>query len=84
MPLDGQIRELAVGVTNGLTTDAEKARAIYDKVTGIMKYDKSGTGWGRGDALYACDAKGSPRVTTQNRVSGRPAAELLRVSIRRS
>ncbi len=23
----------------------------------MMKYDKSGTGWGRGDALFACDAK---------------------------
>ena len=23
----------------------------------MMSYDKSGTGWGRGDALYACDAK---------------------------
>lgn len=22
-----------------------------------MKYDKSGTGWGRGDAVYACDSK---------------------------
>jgi transglutaminase-like putative cysteine protease len=57
VPLDGPIRELAIGVTEGLTTDLEKARAIYEKVTGMMKYDKSGTGWGRGDALYACDAK---------------------------
>ena len=22
-----------------------------------MKYDKGGTGWGRGDALFACDAR---------------------------
>ena len=22
-----------------------------------MRYDKSGTGWGHGDVLYACDAK---------------------------
>ena len=57
VPLDGPIRELAVGATKGLMTDLEKARAIYEKVTGMMKYDKSGTGWGRGDALYACDAK---------------------------
>jgi transglutaminase-like putative cysteine protease len=26
-------------------------------VTGMMRYDKSGTGWGRGDAIFACDAK---------------------------
>jgi transglutaminase-like putative cysteine protease len=57
VPLDGPIRALAVGATEGLTTDLAKARAIYEKVTGMMKYDKSGTGWGRGDALYACDAK---------------------------
>ena len=40
-----------------MTTDAEKARAIYEKVVGMMRYDKAGTGWGRGDALFACDAK---------------------------
>jgi Transglutaminase-like superfamily len=57
VPLDGPIRALAVGATEGLTTDLAKARAIYEKVTGMMTYDKSGTGWGRGDALYACDAK---------------------------
>jgi transglutaminase-like putative cysteine protease len=57
VPLDGPIRALAEEATRGLATDAEKARAIYDKVTGLVKYDKSGTGWGRGDALFACDAK---------------------------
>jgi Transglutaminase-like superfamily len=57
VPLDGPIRALAVGATEGLTTDLAKARAIYEKVTGMMTYDKSGSGWGRGDALYACDAK---------------------------
>jgi transglutaminase-like putative cysteine protease len=40
-----------------LVAEDEKARAIYDRVTGMMKYDKSGTGWGRGDALFACSAK---------------------------
>jgi len=29
----------------------------FEYVTSIMKYDKSGTGWGRGDALYACDVR---------------------------
>jgi transglutaminase-like putative cysteine protease len=57
VPTDGVIRELAIEVTRGMTTNAEKARAIYDKVTGMMKYDKTGTGWGRGDALFACDAR---------------------------
>ena len=57
VPLDGAIRNLAVEATKRSRTDAEKARAIYDQVTGMMRYDKSGTGWGRGDALFACDAK---------------------------
>ena len=37
--------------------DLERAKALYDHVIGRMRYDKSGTGWGRGDALYACDAR---------------------------
>jgi len=57
VPLGGPVRELAERATAGRTTDAAKARAIYDEVTAIMRYDKSGTGWGRGDALFACDAR---------------------------
>lgn len=57
VPLAGRVRALAEQATTGLATDAARARAIYDKVTAIMRYDKSGTGWGRGDALFACDAK---------------------------
>jgi transglutaminase-like putative cysteine protease len=57
VPLDGPVRALAIEATRGLRTDAEKAKALYDKVVSVMKYDKSGTGWGRGDAIFACDAK---------------------------
>ena len=57
VPLDGPVRALAEEATRGLTTDADKARAIYEKVAGLMRYDKSGTGWGRGDALFACEEK---------------------------
>ncbi len=57
VPLDGPVRALALEATRGLNTDGEKAKAIYEKVVGLMKYDKSGTGWGRGDALFACDAR---------------------------
>jgi transglutaminase-like putative cysteine protease len=35
----------------------ELAKVLYEVVDGHMKYDKSGTGWGRGDALWACDSK---------------------------
>ena len=57
VPLDGPVRSLALAAIRGLDTDAQKAKAIYETVVGLMKYDKSGTGWGRGDALFACDAK---------------------------
>jgi transglutaminase-like putative cysteine protease len=35
----------------------DRARALYDYTFTTMRYDKSGTGWGRGDAEWACDAK---------------------------
>jgi transglutaminase-like putative cysteine protease len=57
VPIDGRIRRLALDVTKGKITDREKARAIYAYVTHSVKYDKTGTGWGRGDALYVCDAR---------------------------
>jgi len=57
VPLDGPVRALALEAIRGVDTDAEKAKAIYEKVVSRMRYDKSGTGWGRGDALFACDAK---------------------------
>ena len=57
VPLDGPVKAVAEEAVKGKKGDAQKAQAIYEKVTGMMKYDKSGTGWGRGDALFACDAK---------------------------
>ena len=57
VPVTGLPAQLAVNVTQGKTTPLEKARAIYDYVFTTMRYDKTGTGWGHGDVLYACDAK---------------------------
>jgi transglutaminase-like putative cysteine protease len=57
VPITGLPAELAGKVTAGKTDPLEKARAIYDYVFSTMRYDKTGTGWGRGDVLYACDAK---------------------------
>jgi transglutaminase-like putative cysteine protease len=56
-PLNDRIRKLAAEVTRGKTTPIAKARAIYDYVTDNLSYDKSGTGWGRGDINYVCDVK---------------------------
>lgn len=57
VPLAGKIADAAREATRGRNSDRDKARAIYDYVTTRFKYDKSGTGWGRGDAIWACDAK---------------------------
>jgi len=57
VPVTGLPAELAAQVTQGKTDSLDKARAIYDYVFTTMRYDKTGTGWGHGDVLYACDAK---------------------------
>ena len=57
VPVTGLPADLAVKVTQGKTQTLDKARAIYDYVFTTMKYDKTGIGWGRGDVLYACDAR---------------------------
>lgn len=57
VPITGLPADLAAKVTAGKSAPLDKARAIYDYVFTTMKYDKTGTGWGRGDVLYACDAK---------------------------
>ena len=49
------VRDRAKKAVAGKSGSIEKARAIYQSVMGSMTYDKSGTGWGRGDVRYACD-----------------------------
>jgi transglutaminase-like putative cysteine protease len=57
VPVNETFKTLAEQATVGKKDDLERAKALYDHVLGRMRYDKSGTGWGRGDAVYACDAK---------------------------
>ena len=57
IPTDGKIKELAVEVTGAQSGSVAKAKAAYDYLFTNMRYDKTGTGWGRGDALWACDSK---------------------------
>jgi hypothetical protein len=57
VPIDGKIAVTAAEVTRDAKTPMQQARAIYDYVTQELKYDKSGQGWGRGDAVYACDVR---------------------------
>ena len=57
VPVTGVPAQLAVEQTRGATTQLEKARDIYDYVFRTMRYDKTGSGWGHGDTLWACDSK---------------------------
>lgn len=49
-------RETAVAVTAGIDDELARGRALYDHVLEHMSYDKSGTGWGNDDAVYACNS----------------------------
>ncbi len=56
-PTSGVIAETALKIVDNDMTAFEKSRALYDYVVSTMDYDKTGAGWGRGDAIYACNAK---------------------------
>ncbi len=55
VPLTRRFADIAGEQTRDLTDPVAKARALYDYVLDRMEYDKSGRGWGRGDAIRACD-----------------------------
>lgn len=57
VPVTGKPAELAAERVKPGMTDLAKGRAFYDYVFSTMQYDKTGSGWGKGDALWACDAK---------------------------
>lgn len=57
VPIDGEIKRIADRATAGRRGEIAKAHAIYDYVFHHMRYDKTGTGWGHGNAVWACDAK---------------------------
>ena len=57
VPLNATIAQMAEEQTAGATDSIDKAHRIYNYVSSTMRYDKSGEGWGRGDAMWACDSK---------------------------
>ena len=57
VPITGRPAEIAAQQVRLGMTDLEKGKAFYDYTFANMRYDKSGTGWGHGDTLWACDAK---------------------------
>jgi len=57
VPTNETFRAIAEQVTRGKKTEMERARALYDHVILKLRYAKYGSGWGVGDAVYACDAR---------------------------
>jgi transglutaminase-like putative cysteine protease len=57
VPTTGLPAEIAAKQVKPGMSEMEKGRALYDYTLANMRYDKSGTGWGYGDTLWACDAK---------------------------
>ncbi len=57
VPADEDFQSIAREATEGKTTDIMKARALYDHVMDRVRYMKYGDGWGKGDAVYACNAR---------------------------
>jgi transglutaminase-like putative cysteine protease len=57
VPVNETFKTLALDAVVGKSGDLERAKALYGHVMARMRYDKSGIGWGRGDAIHACDAR---------------------------
>jgi transglutaminase-like putative cysteine protease len=55
VPIDDRFRTIAAEIVEGKKGDLVRARAIYDHVIEFMRYAKVGSGWGKGDAVYACN-----------------------------
>jgi len=56
VPENDEIRAAAEKAVEGLREELMRARALYDHVIDRMRYMKFGEGWGKGDAVYACNA----------------------------
>lgn len=56
-PANETFRSTAEGVVAGKKEPLVRARALYDHVIDSFRYMKFGSGWGQGDAVYACDAR---------------------------
>jgi len=57
VPVNEDFRRIGEKVVAGKKGDLVRARALYDHVVDRMSYKKYGSGWGMGDAVYACDVR---------------------------
>jgi Transglutaminase-like superfamily len=55
--LNQAFKSIAANLISDEVTDMERGRALYDHVLSRMKYDESGTGRRRGDAVCATNAR---------------------------
>lgn len=55
VPQTKRFSTTARAAVKSLMLPTAQGRVLFDHVLSRMTYDKSGTGWGRGDANYACD-----------------------------
>jgi hypothetical protein len=57
VPLNNKFKAIARGALKDKNGgDLVRARALYDHTIDSMKYAKFGSGWGQGDANFACDS----------------------------
>jgi transglutaminase-like putative cysteine protease len=57
VPAHKDFRRIAQEVVKDKKGDLVRARALYDHVIDRLRYAKYGEGWGKGDAVYACNAR---------------------------
>jgi hypothetical protein len=57
VPVNEYFHRIAKEVVKGKKGDMVRARALYDHVIDRLRYAKYGEGWGKGDAVYACNAR---------------------------
>ena len=57
VPLNAEFKRIAAETVAGKKGDLVRARALYDHVIDKVRYMKHGAGWGKGDAVYACNIR---------------------------
>ena len=57
VPINGRIADEAKRVAGHMKSRFAQSKVLYEHIVKTVSYDKRGSGWGRGDALYACDVR---------------------------
>jgi len=57
VPMIPLFRKISRQITQSPMSEEGKIRALFEYVVKSMRYDKTGAGWGNGDAVWACKNK---------------------------